>query len=110
MDAGATRCSVEIEGGGITRLAVLDDGAGMNEEDAQLCLKRHATSKLRALSDLDELASYGFRGEALPSIASVSRLSIRTRRAESPAGIELRVEGGLTPEVRPVGCAPGTWV
>jgi DNA mismatch repair protein MutL len=110
MDAGATRCGIEIEGGGITRLSVLDDGSGMSEEDARLCLKRHATSKLKSFSDLEHLSSYGFRGEALPSIASVSRLSIRTRRAETPAGIELTVEGGLEPTMRPVGCAPGTLV
>jgi DNA mismatch repair protein MutL len=110
MDAGATRCGIEIEGGGITRLSVLDDGSGMSEEDARLCLKRHATSKLKSFSDLERLSSYGFRGEALPSIASVSRLSIRTRRPETPAGIELTVEGGLEPAMRPVGCAPGTLV
>jgi DNA mismatch repair protein MutL len=110
MDAGATRCGIEIEGGGITRLAVLDDGAGMNEEDARLSLKRHATSKLRTFADLEQLTSYGFRGEALPSIASVSRLTIRTRRADATSGIELRVDGGLEAEVRPTGCAPGTLV
>ncbi len=110
MDAGATRVGVEIEGGGITRLSVLDDGIGMSREDAVLCLKRHATSKLRRFSDLEELQSYGFRGEALPSIASVSRLTIRTRRADTPEGVELSLEGGLEPAVRPVGCAPGTLV
>jgi DNA mismatch repair protein MutL len=110
MDAGATRCGIEIEGGGITRLSVLDDGIGMSEADAVLCLKRHATSKLRSFSDLEQLSSYGFRGEALPSIASVSRLTIRTRRADTPEGVELSVEGGLEPVVRPTGCAPGTLV
>ncbi len=110
MDAGATRCSIEIEGGGITRLSVLDDGHGMSEEDARLSLLRHATSKLSSLSDLESLTSYGFRGEALPSIASVSRLTIRTRRADDPQGTELLLEGGLTPTVRPAGCAPGTLV
>jgi len=110
MDAGASRVGIELEGGGITRLSVLDDGCGMSEEDASLCLARHATSKLRSFSDLTQLSSYGFRGEALPSIASVSRLSIRTRRADSPSGVELSVEGGLRPSVRPVGCAPGTLV
>lgn len=110
MDAGATRCGIEIEGGGITRLSVLDDGLGMSEADAVLCLKRHATSKLRSFSDLEQLSSYGFRGEALPSIASVSRLTIRTRRADTPEGVELSVEGGLEPVVRPTGCAPGTLV
>jgi DNA mismatch repair protein MutL len=110
MDAGATRCGIEIEGGGITRLSVLDDGIGMSEEDARLSLKRHATSKLRSFADLEQLASYGFRGEALPSIASVSRLTLRTRRAADTSGVELNVEGGLSPSVRPVGCAPGTLV
>lgn len=110
MDAGATRVGIAIEGGGITRLSVLDDGVGMTEEDAVLSLERHATSKLQSFQDLERLESYGFRGEALPSIASVSRLSIRTRRADSPAGVELSVEGGLKPVVRPTGCAPGTLV
>lgn len=110
MDAGASRVGIEIEGGGITRLSVLDDGCGMSEEDAVLSLARHATSKLRSFSDLSQLSSYGFRGEALPSIASVSRLSIRTRRADTPEGVELAVEGGLKPALRPVGCAPGTLV
>ena len=110
LDSGATRCGVEIEGGGLTRIAVLDDGSGMSEEDARLSLKRHATSKLRAFADLEQLTSYGFRGEALPSIASVSRLLLRTRRADSSSGVELVLEGGLEPEVRPAGCAPGTLV
>jgi DNA mismatch repair protein MutL len=110
MDAGATRCGIEIEGGGITRLSVLDDGSGMDEADAQKCLKRHATSKLQAISDLETLQSYGFRGEALPSIASVSRLVIRTRRPEATSGVELSVEGGISAALRPVGCAPGTLV
>ncbi len=110
MDAGATRCGIEIEGGGILRLSVLDDGVGMSEADAILSLKRHATSKLRHFSDLEQLVSYGFRGEALPSIASVSRLTLRTRRAADEEGVELAVEGGLEPRVRPVGCAPGTLV
>ena len=64
LDAGATRCDVAIEGGGITRLSVSDDGSGMSEEDARLCLERHATSKLRTVDDLTRVASYGFRGEA----------------------------------------------
>jgi DNA mismatch repair protein MutL len=110
LDSGATRCGVEIEGGGLTRIAVLDDGSGMSEADARLSLKRHATSKLRAFADLEQLTSYGFRGEALPSIASVSRLLLRTRRADASAGVELMLEGGLEPVVRPAGCAPGTLV
>src|SRR5512139_2494507 len=81
IDAGATRCDVEIEGGGIGRISVSDDGYGMNATDARLAVERHATSKLYRVEDLGSIATYGFRGEALPSIASVSRLSIRTRTA-----------------------------
>lgn len=110
VDAGATRCSIEIEGGGITKLSVLDDGCGMTEEDARLSFQRHATSKLRRISDLDSLSSYGFRGEALPSIASVSRFTLRTRTSEQAAGTELVLEGGLNARVQPVGCAVGTLV
>ncbi len=110
VDAGASRCSVEVEGGGITRISVLDDGCGMSEEDARVSLQRHATSKLHALSDLEDLSSYGFRGEALPSIASVSRLLVRTRTREESAGVELRLEGSLDPKVSPTGCAVGTLV
>src|ERR1041385_628214 len=79
LDSGATRCGVGIEGGGVTRIAGLGDGSGTIEGDARLSLKRHATSKLRAFADLEQLTSYGFRGEALPSIASVSRFSLSTR-------------------------------
>src|ERR1044071_2471030 len=73
IDAGATRCDVEIEGGGITRIVVSDDGHGMTRADASLAVERHATSKLFAVSDLARVTTFGFRGEALPSIASVSR-------------------------------------
>jgi len=110
LDAEATRCDAEIDGGGIARLAITDDGHGMSEEDARLCLERHATSKLRSLSDLARVASYGFRGEALPSIASVSRLSVRSRTRDSEGGIELCVEGGGPPVVREVGASVGTRV
>lgn len=110
VDASATRCSIEIEGGGITRLSVLDDGHGMTEEDARLSFQRHATSKLRQVSDLESLSSYGFRGEALPSIASVSRFTLRTRTADQSAGTELFLEGSLNARVRPIGCAVGTLV
>jgi DNA mismatch repair protein MutL len=108
LDAGATRCDVVIEGGGIARIGVVDDGSGMDPEDAVLALERHATSKVRALADLSTLASYGFRGEALPSIASVSRLTLRTRSRESESGCEVTVEGGAPPVTRPSGLAPGT--
>ncbi|HEX6272673.1 MAG TPA: DNA mismatch repair endonuclease MutL, partial [Polyangiaceae bacterium] len=110
LDAGATRCDVVIEGGGITRIGVVDDGLGMDPEDAVLALERHATSKVRALADLSTLVSYGFRGEALPSIASVSRLTLRTRSRDADGGCEVAVEGGAPPVTRPSGLAPGTQI
>src|SRR5688572_27920178 len=110
MDSGAARGSGEVEDGVITRHSILALECGMTESDAVMSLKRHATSKLRSIADLEALTSYGFRGEALPSIASVSRLTIRTRSADSPSGVELSLEGGLEPSVRPTGCAPGTLV
>jgi len=108
LDAEATRIDVSIEGGGITSIEIADDGIGMTEKDAKICLGRHATSKLRAFTDLDDLRSYGFRGEALPSIASVSRLSIRTRGKETDGGVHLQAEGTCAPTVVPAGHPVGT--
>ncbi|HVJ14326.1 MAG TPA: DNA mismatch repair endonuclease MutL [Polyangiaceae bacterium] len=110
LDAGATRIDVEIDGGGITRIVVSDDGHGMAEDDARLCIERHATSKLSRFEDLNRLHSFGFRGEALPSIASVSRFTLRTRPRDDDAGVELVYTGGGAPSVRPTGMAPGTRV
>src|ERR1043165_604241 len=86
IDAGATRCDVEIDGGGITRILVSDDGHGMSQRDAPLAVERHATSKLLTIDDLGRMTTFGFRGEALPSIASVSRFLLRTRSASEEAG------------------------
>jgi DNA mismatch repair protein MutL len=110
LDAGATRVDVRIEAGGIAHLSVADDGAGMGEGDARLALQRHATSKIRTLKDLESVRSFGFRGEALPSIASVSRFSLHTRGAESESGVEVSVEGGAPALVRPVAHPVGTTV
>ena len=110
LDADATRCEVEITGGGITRILVRDDGGGMTAEEAELALERHATSKLSTVEELNTVASYGFRGEALPSIASVSRFRLATRRADSDEGVEVSTEGGETIDVRPAGLAVGTEV
>ncbi len=110
LDAGAQRVDIEIEGGGVTRLSVSDDGVGMSAENARLSVERHATSKLTAISDLNNIASYGFRGEALPSIASVSRFALRSRPATSDAGVEVLIEGVAAPVLREAGMAVGTRV
>ena len=110
LDAGATRVSVELDGGGVTRISVSDDGHGMSREDAALAVERHATSKLFAAEDLSSIQTFGFRGEALPSIASVSRFSLRTRASGDDAGTEVTVEGGKNVTTRPVGVAVGTTV
>ena len=110
LDAGAQRVDVEIDGGGVTRLCVTDDGTGMSAENARLSVERHATSKLTAISDLNRLVSYGFRGEALPSIASVSRFALRSRPAASDAGVEVSIEGIAAPVLRATGMAIGTRV
>jgi DNA mismatch repair protein MutL len=108
LDAGATRVDVEIEGGGVHRIVVTDDGFGMDGDDAPRALERHATSKLQAIEDLERLVSYGFRGEALPSIASVSRVCLRTRPRDAEAGVEIELVPGAPRRVRPFGLAPGT--
>jgi DNA mismatch repair protein MutL len=108
LDAGASRIDVTIEAGGMGVIEVADDGHGMHEVDARLCLERHATSKLRQLRDLEALGSYGFRGEALPSIASVSRLTLRTRTADSDEAVEVHVDGTAPARVRPAAAPVGT--
>ena len=110
LDAGATRVAVEIEGGGIARLSVADDGSGMDADDARLALERHATSKLRTAEDLARIGSLGFRGEALPSIASVSRLVLTTSPDGSGLGTEVVADRGAEPAVRPVRQTKGTRV
>ncbi|MEO0321432.1 MAG: DNA mismatch repair endonuclease MutL [Myxococcota bacterium] len=110
LDAGAARLGVEIVEGGRARIRVVDDGRGMDPEDAAACVRRHATSKLRAFGDLDRISTMGFRGEALPSIASVSRFRLLTRPRDAIAGTEVRVIGGGAPQLREAGAAPGTVV
>ena len=110
LDAEATSIEIQFEQGGKSLMRVADDGVGMSPEDAVLALQRHATSKIRAVEDILRIHSFGFRGEALPSIASVARFSLRTRTREAAQGTEVRVEGGREPQVSVCGMAPGTEV
>lgn len=110
LDAGASRIRVELSAGGRSRILVEDDGCGMEPEDLLLAVERHATSKLRCPEDLFAIATLGFRGEALPSISSVSRLTIQSRVKDASEGASLRVEGGRFGAVEPCGLAVGTRV
>jgi DNA mismatch repair protein MutL len=110
LDAGATRIEVSIEGGGLERIEVADDGAGIAAEELPLAVAPHATSKISDAADLEQVATLGFRGEALASIASVSAFSIRSRRREDASGAIVEVEGGEAGGVRPAAGAPGTTV
>jgi DNA mismatch repair protein MutL len=112
IDADARHITVEIQAGGRACIRVMDDGVGMNRDDALLCLERHATSKIRTAHDLAVIQTMGFRGEALPSIASVSRFTLTTRErdADSPEGSQIIVHGGKILDVKSAGHAPGTTV
>src|SRR5216117_2420452 len=112
LDAQAGRVTVEIHAGGRSLIRVTDDGFGMSKDDALLCLERHATSKIRRAEDLSAIATMGFRGEALPSIASVSRFTLTTRErdSDSPEGTQVIVNGGKISEVKAAGSATRTSV
>jgi DNA mismatch repair protein MutL len=110
IDAGARKIEVSVRRGGISLIRVVDDGCGMDRDDALLSLERHATSKIRTAADLAAIATLGFRGEALPSIASVSRFRLSTREPEAVAGTEIIVAGGRIETVRDGGEAPGTQI
>jgi len=110
LDAGARRIDVEIEAGGRRLIRVVDDGGGMWPDDARLALRRHATSKISAAEDLWGLTTFGFRGEALPSIAAVSRLTLTTRPPDAEVGWQLTVEAGVETDARQAGVPPGTQV
>jgi DNA mismatch repair protein MutL len=110
LDAGARRVRVELEEGGLRAVVVVDDGVGMDPEDAVLAFRRHATSKIRRFEDLQSLSTLGFRGEALPSIAAVARVRLTTRPADRPEGTSVEVAGPSEPEARPAAAAPGTRV
>lgn len=110
LDAGAGKISVTVEKAGRKLIQVRDNGEGMDEDDALLCFESHATSKIRDEADIYAISSFGFRGEAIPSIASVSRFTLRTRRKEAAAGTEIAVHAGKFISNIPAGCAPGTEV
>jgi len=110
LDAGARKIDILIRRGGISFVRVIDDGCGMDRDDALLSLERHATSKIRSVADLEAVGTLGFRGEALPSIASVSRFRLTTREPDAVAGTEIVVNGGKIDVVRDGGEAPGTQV
>src|SRR5207247_9264873 len=110
IDAGGRKIDVLVRRGGISLVRVIDDGCGMDRDDALLSLERHATSKIRSAADLQAVATLGFRGEALPSIASVSRFRLTTREPHAITGSEIIVNGGKLEIVRDGGEAPGTQV
>ncbi|MDD4012837.1 MAG: DNA mismatch repair endonuclease MutL [Candidatus Omnitrophica bacterium] len=110
LDAGAKSVMIDLEAAGQGLIRVSDDGQGMTEEDAMLACEHHATSKISAITDLDSLATFGFRGEALSSIASVSHLLLTTRTRDSDSGVSIQVESGKVREVKPAARAHGTTV
>ncbi len=110
LDAGATKIDVAVVQGGRKLVSVQDDGCGMSRDDALLSLERQATSKIRDVDDIERIDTLGFRGEAIPSMASVSRFTLTTRRRESDEGTMLQVNAGTLAEIRTAGCPPGTLV
>ena len=108
LDAGADELRIDLEAGGKRLIRIVDNGEGMDPDDLLLAMERHATSKIKSFEDLEEVATLGFRGEAIPSIAAVSRMSIQSRREENPDGRKLVCEGGIIKGVTPVAMAPGT--
>mgnify|MGYP001328664153 CR=1 FL=1 len=110
LDAGAQRIVVEVSGGGAELIRVVDDGVGMSETELVLCFQRHATSKIQTIDDLSRISTFGFRGEALASIAAVGRVTAASRTADSEAGTRVEVTGGDASPAQPVGVAIGTTV
>ncbi len=110
IDAGSTTINVEIRAGGKRLISVSDNGGGMSREDALIAIERHATSKISSVEDLESIQTFGFRGEALPSIASVSQFELLTRTPDAVEGTKIAVEGGVVRPVQASGCSPGTHI
>ena len=110
IDSGASQVTVEVQAGGVELIRVIDDGSGIPADELPIAFQRHATSKLTAPEDLDRVATMGFRGEALPSIAAVSRVAVQTRLHEGAAGTRIALRWGETIDLGSEGCAPGTVV
>ena len=110
IDADSTNINVEIRAGGKRLISVSDNGAGMSREDALIAIERHATSKISTVEDLETIQTFGFRGEALPSIASVSQFELLTRTTDAVEGTKITVEGGVVRSVQASGCSPGTHI
>ncbi len=108
IDAGASAVTVEIENGGITFIRITDNGSGITREQVPLAFLRHATSKIREISDLEQISSLGFRGEALSSIAAVSQVELITKTAEDLTGVRYVIEGGREKGMEEVGAPEGT--
>ncbi|MEF8835860.1 MAG: DNA mismatch repair endonuclease MutL, partial [Candidatus Thermoplasmatota archaeon] len=108
LDAGADEISVEVDEGGEERIKVKDNGTGMTKEEVELAFQKHATSKIEDIEDLDDLSSLGFRGEALPSIAAVSKVTALTKTEDQLEGTKIVLHGGNVEEIEEIGCAVGT--
>lgn len=108
IDAGSTKIEISVIDGGLSEIVITDNGMGMDADDARMAFERHATSKIRGAADLDVINSLGFRGEALPSIAAVSRITLKTRVAENLSGTKVVLEGGHFGEMSETGCRVGT--
>ena len=108
IDAGAQNITVQLHDGGKERIRIQDDGYGMDPEDAQLCFSRHATSKVTSINDLEQITTFGFRGEALASISAVAQVTLQTREADTPHGTRVVTENSAIKESTVTACNPGT--
>ncbi len=108
VDAGATQISLILKEGGSTLIQVMDNGMGMSNTDARMCWERHATSKIQKVEDLFNIRSFGFRGEALASIAAVAQVEMKTKREEDAVGTHILIEGSKVKKQEPIQCNSGT--